>query len=230
MHVYESYRTACKNEWNAAVNHRFNQELVADTLADDVLRRYLIQDWQYTSGFYSLLGQAIASADLLSSKIRLSRQLGFISNDEDTYFHDRFEQFNVSHAELDNPQLTPSSLGITKLYADTVQTRSYADAIAVLCVAESLYLDWAQTLTNEGRNVPRKEQNLGWIRVHRDAGFKNWVDFLIQELNRLGSPNNEELKSRFARAVHWELAFFDDAYRGIGIPQDSGAIISNHDS
>ncbi|MFT8357880.1 TenA family protein [Bifidobacterium aquikefiri] len=211
--VYTACKEHCRDEWEAAVNHRFNRELVSDTLHDEVLRDYLIQDWQYTSGFYSLLGQAVASADLLSSKIRLSQQLGFISNDEDTYFRDRFEQFNVSQNEIDHPILTPSSAGITELYTKTVETRFYADAIAVLCVAESLYLEWTQRLTDFGKKLPQKEQNLGWVRLHLEDGFIEWVDFLIQELNRVGHAHDKKLLARFAQAVHWELEFFNDAYR-----------------
>ncbi|MFT8638637.1 TenA family protein [Bifidobacterium sp.] len=125
--AYETCKSACSEEWDAAVNHRFNRELVSDTLDDKVLRKYLIQDWQYTDGFYSLLGQAVASADRLESKIRLGRQLGFIANDEDSYFRDRFRQFKVTPAELDRPTLTPSSVGMARLYADTVDTRRYAE-------------------------------------------------------------------------------------------------------
>ncbi|MFT9283176.1 TenA family protein, partial [Bifidobacterium sp.] len=198
--AYETCKSACSEEWDAAVNHRFNRELVSDTLDDKVLRKYLIQDWQYTDGFYSLLGQAVASADRLESKIRLGRQLGFIANDEDSYFRDRFRQFKVTPAELDRPTLTPSSVGMARLYADTVDTRRYANILAVLCVAESLYLEWAQRLTDQGRVLPRKEQNLGWVRVHREAGFIEWVDFLIDELNRVGDPDDHALSARFAKA------------------------------
>lgn len=209
---YDRFRALAHDEWQAAVTHRFVRELVADQLPDDVLRDYLIQDNQFSFDFLSLLGQALASADTMPAKNRLARQLGFIANDEDAYFQDRFAQFAVPQAEIDHPQLTPSAQGFRQLYRSTLETRSYADALIVLTVAESLYLDWAELQTEHGTRMPKLAQNRGWVDVHRGEDFTEWVAFLIGELNRVADPADPEQRERFEQAVHYELGFFDDAY------------------
>ena len=210
--TFSTLRDAARDDWERAVTHRFVRELVCDTLPDQVLRDYLVQDYQFSSDFISLLGQAIASADVMPAKVRLAKQLGFIANDENTYFEDRFKQFEVPACEIKSPQLTPSSTGFRRLYRATIATRRYADAIAVLVVAEGLYLDWAERGTDHGTRMPTKPQNRGWVDVHRGDDFTQWVDFLISELDRVADPNDAELRDRFCEAVRLELGFFDDAY------------------
>lgn len=211
---YGILRAYTHDEWEAAVNHRFVRELVDETIAPEVLRDYLIQDYQFAQDFLSLLGQVLASADTMKAKVRLAAQLGFIAGDEDPYFHDRFAQYGVSEDQILHPELVPASRGFKKLYTDTIETRSYADGLAVLVVAESLYLDWAERATNHGRRLPVKPEHRGWVDVHRGEFFTEWVDFLIAEFNRVADPDDPELRERFSTAVHYELGFFDDAYAG----------------
>jgi thiaminase/transcriptional activator TenA len=212
--VYARFRAAAHADWEAAVTHRFVRELVTDTLPDDVLRDYLVQDNQFSFDFLSLLGQALASADTMSAKTRLAHQLGFIANDENAYFQERFVQFAVPQGEIDHPELAPASAGFRELYQSAVASRSYADALIVLTVAEALYLDWAERATDHGTRMPALPQNRGWIDVHRGDDFTEWVDFLIAELNRVADPDDSEQRDRFRLAVHLELGFFDDAYAG----------------
>ncbi|KAB7788179.1 TenA family protein [Bifidobacterium cebidarum] len=211
---YEQLRELTHNDWEAAVNHRFVKELVNETIAPEVLRDYLIQDYQFASDFLSLIGQVLASADTMKAKVRLAAQLGFIAADEDTYFQDRFDQYGVSEDQILHPELAPASLGFKKLYTDTIKTRSYADGLAVLVVAESLYLDWAERATDHGRKLPVKPEHRGWVDVHRGDYFTEWVDFLINEFNRVADPNDPELRERFQTAVRYELGFFNDPYAG----------------
>ncbi|MCI1635758.1 TenA family protein [Bifidobacterium sp.] len=210
--AYDVLKAQCSQEWDSTIHHRFVNELVSDTLPDEILRHYLIQDWQFSYDFYSLLGEAIAAADTMPAKVRLGQQMGFIANDENTYFHDRFVQFHVSDDELTAPELTPSSKGFRKLYRDAVDSHSYAQALAVLVVAESIYLDWAEESTAGGSRMPEKDQHIGWIDVHRGNDFSAWVQFLIDEFNRVADPQDSEVARHFTDAVHFELGFFDDAY------------------
>lgn len=209
---YNTLKTRCSAEWRSTVEHRFVKELVSDSLSDEALRGYLIQDWQFSYDFYSLMGEAIATADTMPAKVRLGQQLGFIANDENAYFHERFSQFDVSDQELRSPELRPSASGFRRLYRKTVDAHSYAQALAVLVVAESIYLDWADERTAHGTIMPQKAQNIGWIDVHRGQDFTDWVRFLIEEFNRVADPEDPDVAGCFSQAVHYELGFFDDAY------------------
>lgn len=73
----EELLTLTKEEWHQAVHHQFVDELFAGTLSDEVLARYLIQDYQFFEAFLSMLGACVAHASSLSAKLRFARQLGF---------------------------------------------------------------------------------------------------------------------------------------------------------
>lgn len=212
MTAYERLRELADDDWSAAVDHRFVHELVDETINPQVLRDYLVQDYQFSEDFLSLLAQVLASADTMRAKVRYAAQLGFIAADEDTYFQDRFAQYGVDEEQIKHPELKPASLGFKRLYADAIATRSYRHGLAVLVVAESLYLDWAERATDHGRRMPVRPEHRGWVDVHRGAFFSEWVDFLISEFNRVADPGDPEVERFFLTAVRYERGFFDDAY------------------
>ena len=49
-------RAECQEDWQAAIQHRFVDEIFAGTLASEHLRHYLVQDYQFVDRFVALLG------------------------------------------------------------------------------------------------------------------------------------------------------------------------------
>jgi len=77
----EELKQECINNWDAAINHPFVDQLLGGNLSDDNLRRYLVQDYQFCDAFTALLGQAVASAPSLSSRLVFARVLGAFASD-----------------------------------------------------------------------------------------------------------------------------------------------------
>ncbi len=195
--------------WEAAVAHRFVDQLWSGDLDRPVLRRYLVQDHQFVDAFLALLGAAVANADRPAPRVRLARQLGLVAGPENDFFE-------RSLAALDVPDAPPEVLAPTAGFIDLMhdaRDAGYADALAVLVVAEWLYLDWA---TRPDAALPADPIHAEWIELHRGPEFEAWVAFLRDELDRaadgLDPARAEQVAARFARAVELELAFFDAAY------------------
>lgn len=198
--------------WDAAVGHRFVDELLAGTLADDVLAHYLVQDYQFCDAFTALLGQGCASAPDLDSRLVFARQLGMFASDENTYFVDSFDALGVPDRDRSEPQLTDATAAFDALMREALHSRSYAQVLAVLLVAEWLYLDWA---TRPDAGDSGRPEHVGWIDLHRGPAFTTWVDWLRAQLDAHEPTDDGErraVESVFARAVRCELAFFDAAY------------------
>lgn len=196
--------------WDAAVGHRFVDELWAGALERGVLRHYLEQDLQFVDSFLALLGAAVATADRPGPRVRLARQLGLVAGPENDYFE-------RSLGELDGntePERTAPTVGFVDLM-DSARDAGYAETLAVLVVAEWLYLDWA---TRPGATTPDDRISREWIELHRGVEFEEWVAFLRDELDRaadrLDTTHRERVAALFVRAVDLELAFFDAAYPG----------------
>ena len=49
-------RAECQKDWQAAIQHRFVDEIFAGTLSSEYLCYYLVQDYQFVDRFVALLG------------------------------------------------------------------------------------------------------------------------------------------------------------------------------
>ena len=79
----------------------------------------------------------------------------------------------------------------------------------MLLVAEGLYLDWAM---NAPEPLPKSFVHADWITLHDYPGFHELVEFLRDELDRVGPAQRELVEDFFTRTVAIELAFFDASY------------------
>src|SRR6476659_7224755 len=77
----EELRNQSAIDWDAAVNHPFVDQLLDGSLPDERLRQYLVQDYQFCDAFTALLGQAVASAPSLPSRLVFARVLGAFASD-----------------------------------------------------------------------------------------------------------------------------------------------------
>lgn len=209
----EMLKAECADDWHASVNHRFVKEIFAGTLDDAHLRRYLVQDYQFVDRFVALLGAAIASADQFVARVRLSQFAAMITSDENTYFIRCFDALGVPETNRHNPALEDVTRNFQALMREAADSRRYASALAVLCVAEGLYLDWAD---RPERNRPARFEHAEWIELHANDFFRKFVGWLRSELDRMGtriSPSEkEEARRFFHRAVRLERTFFDMVY------------------
>lgn len=181
------------------------------------MRKYLIQDYQFFDSFLSMLGACVAHADEVGPRLRFAKQLGFLEADEDSYFLTSFAEVGVPTSEYVDPQLTGPTAGFRDLMDDAVASASYPQLLVVLVIAEWLYLDWGE----REESLPQRRVHTGWIELHRGEAFRGWVQFLVDELERVfptaDDAESAEVRDRleliWSRAVDLELAFFDESYR-----------------
>lgn len=205
----DELRDAHREKWDAAVGHRFVQELFNGTIDDGVMASYLVQDYRFLDSFLQLLGAAMSTADELAPRLRLSQFIGEVAGDENTYFLRSFEELGVTEEQRDNTPDTAACAGFTGLMREAAETRSYAAALGVLVVAEWLYLDWA---TNAPEKRPESFVHNEWIELHNYPEFHDLVEFLRSEVDRVGPGNREVVEEYFGRAVALELDFFNNSY------------------
>jgi thiaminase (transcriptional activator TenA) len=209
----EELRAGCVEDWNAARDHRFVAEIFKGEVPAQVMRRYLVQDYQFIDAFVSLLGMAIATADQFSSRIAFAQFVAMITSDENTYFVRAFDALDVPEGERTAPKLAQETQAFQALMREAAKSGSYANCIAVLTVAEWLYLDWAD---RPDAVLPEDFIHAEWITLHNNAGFRSFVDWLRGELDRVGASaepaTREAAASFFHRAVALERAFFDHLY------------------
>lgn len=205
----ETLRQASAPVWTQAVGHRFVTELCAGTISDKAMRAYLVQDHRFLDSFLTLLGAAIATADTFEARLRFGRFAGMVTGEENTYFLRAFEALGVSEEARAAIPDSEATAGFKAIMREAAATRSYAAALAVLNVAEWLYLDWA---SRAPRPLPENFVHAEWITLHDNPDFRDFVAFLRRELDRVGPEQAETSHDFFARAMTLELAFFDAAF------------------
>jgi len=209
----EQLRRQHQANWHTCVNHRFINEMLAGTLDDRVLRQYLVQDYQFINQFVALLGEAIASADLFAPRVTLAQFAAMITSDENTYFIRSFDALAVPQNERETPSLSLPTLQFQTLMKEAAQSQKYANCLAVLYVAEGLYLD---CFDKPLAVMPPRFEHAEWIHLHANDFFRGFVGWLRSELDRIGAQLDTAARAEaaafFGRAVAIELAFFDEVY------------------
>ncbi|ASN18708.1 TenA family protein [Arthrobacter sp. YN] len=213
MGFAEELRNQSAGDWDAAVNHAFVDHLLDGTLPDEQLRHYLVQDYQFCDAFTALLGQAVASAPSLPSRLVFAGVLGAFASDENTYFQDCFNELDVPEAERTAPALGTATQDFDALMRSALASRSYPEVLAVLLVAEWLYGEWAAR-AGEPTQWPAEAKHAEWIRLHNNPEYNAWVTWLRDEFDAV-EPSLPQERQRvaavFAEAVQLERAFFDAA-------------------
>lgn len=207
----DTLRLASEPAWSKSIEHRFVRELHDGTIADSVMASYLVQDHRFLDSFLILLGAAIATADTFEARLRFSQFAGMVSGEENTYFLRAFEALNISSEQRAAIPDTEPTKGFKSIMQEAAHTRCYTAVLAVLNVAEWLYLDWASLAP---KPLPENFVHAEWITLHDNPFFCDFVSFLRAELDRVGPQEAEIGMDFFLRSIHLELAFFDAAYDG----------------
>ncbi|MGP9724172.1 TenA family protein [Corynebacterium sp. AOP40-9SA-29] len=211
----DQLRAEHADTWDAAVTHRFVQELFAGTLPDARMAEYLVQDYRFADGFMALLGTAVATADNYPARRRFAQFLGEVAGDEDTYFVEAMAELGAQDGagEAAVPD-RPATAGFRRLFADAAASGSYVAVVSVLVVCEWLYLDWATRPENTAQAAdgrPERHVHAEWVRLHDYPDFHDLVGFLRDEVDRVGESDPQVAREYFGRTVDLELAFFEES-------------------
>lgn len=215
MRPTDDLKTRNQDDWHAATRHAFTDALVAGTLDPEKMAGYLQQDYLFIDEFVRLLASAIAHAPTLKDSVPAAQFLALITGPENTYFL-------RSLAELDTPS-TADAVDETRAFQALMRearvSGRYELMLAVLVVAEWIYLDWASPHADKAAALPFW---LGeWITLHCGEGFSGVVSYLRDQLDQAWANLNEgardEVQAVFSKAVRLERAFFDAAWAGFAV-------------
>lgn len=213
MQATELLKQSVQEDWDAATNHIFCQELANGSLPLEKMRWYLVQDYKFIDQFVRLLATTIAHAPTLKDGIPAAQFLGLITSDENTYFLRSFEALGVSEASQNAPD-APATEDFNSLMAEARNSGCYEQMLAVLVVAEWSYLAWASRYVPYPADLPFWFSE--WIDLHTGDGFESVVAYLRGQLDdswdTLTAEQQAQATHMFQRAVMCERAFFDAAY------------------
>ena len=200
--------------WSIATNHPFCRELANNSLPENKMKVYLAQDYTFIDNFVRLAASAIHHAPALSDRLPLAHFLGIIAGPENTYFEKSFEMLQVPQLQRENPELLQPTSDFQALMLKAANSGEYRNMVAVLCVAEWIYLSWAEQFVDSVKSLPFYFAE--WITLHSGEYFESVVNHLRTQLDTAYSDadtkQQETIKEYFAQAVLLEKQFFDACY------------------
>ncbi len=211
----EVLKQAAGDRWKEATHHRFVQEIATDTIPDDVMRHYLIQDHVFVDALTRLVARGVAAAPGMEQKRRLSQFLQVLTSDENDFFERSFDALKVGRGDREDAPLRSVTLAFEDLFRAAVEEYEYSAVIVALLPVEWTYHEWASWAKAEGASSQRFWVQ-EWVDMHSTKEFGEFVDWLKSEADeqgaRLDDATKARLLARFVRAVELEAAFFTDAY------------------
>lgn len=207
-------RDANLDDWRHATRHKFCVELADGSLPLDKMRNYLVQDYQFIDNFFRLAASAIHHAPSLPDRLPLAQFMGVLAGPENTYFQRSFDAFDVAEAERQNPDLKEPTKAFQNLMLKASKSGNYGAMVAVLCVAEWSYLEWATPYASYKDDLPFYFAE--WIDLHVGEYFESVVEHLRGQVDRAyhdtDAKNQAVILEYFSEAVRLERAFFDMSY------------------
>lgn len=215
MRPSEQLKQTCIDDWSAATNHAFCIELADGSLPLEKMRVYLAQDYTFIDNFVRLAASAIHYAPALPDRLPLAHFLGNIAGPENTYFQRSFEILDVAQSERVNPDLLKPTRDFQALMLKAAKSGEYGNMVAVLCVAEWVYLSWAEPVVDVVRSLPFYFGE--WITLHSGEYFESVIEYLRTQLdtvfNNADAEQQQIMQHYFQQAVLLEKQFFDACYK-----------------
>ncbi|MFY4812209.1 TenA family protein [Haloarcula sp. AONF1] len=219
-------REQSQPDWDAAVEHRFVEELGASTLDEDAFAEYLVQDYAFVDELVGTFGYAVGQAPDMAAKRRLVEFLDTVTDEEDDYFERSFAALGIADERWHDPEPTDATAAFIDLLGRAAREGGYAETLAVLVPAEWIYESWATAVATDhgdpdSDSLPSAGMGLPfyfaeWVDLHAVDSFVAFVDWLRGELDAVGptlSPRQEaRVASLFDRTVTLERQFFETAY------------------
>jgi thiaminase (transcriptional activator TenA) len=210
----DELRAAAAKHWDAAVSHRFVDELWAGRLDPAVLGDHLGQEGVVLDRRLALMGAAVAAADLPESRLAHARRVGLVAGPPAAYLARAMDVLDVPLDERTHPAPDPATAELGELLDATRRAGGYPDLVTVLLATEWVQLDCA---TRPDAVAPTEPLLREWVELRRGAAFEGWVAFLRLELDRaaaaLDPDHRDDLRALFVRTAELELAFLDAALR-----------------
>lgn len=212
----ERLRLAHADAWEAATRHPMTDAIAAGTVPEDVYKQYLVQDHKFLDAFSVLLSSAVSHARKLEDRIPGAQFLAVILGPENTYFERSFSALGVSASERATAPTATTSRFIS-LMRMAAASGELAEMLAVLVVAEWVYLTWGErAASSRAADLPFWFGE--WIDLHAGTNFEGVVAYLRElldaEAEHMDAAVQQRTERTFGLALRLEIDFWDQAWHG----------------
>lgn len=194
--------------------HPFLAELAAGGLADEVFRRYLVQDVRYISDFVRAMSVAAGRLRSRAHTAVLSRRAGEIAGEHELHEH-LMTDFGVTWDEVAATPSTPTTAGYVSWVLALAHGEPIEEALGGLMACPWVYWEIGKALIVGGSPDARYQ---AWIERYGGetpaVTLPPWLALVDEVGQELTASQRAAAAERFATGCRWEYLFWDSAYHG----------------
>ena len=206
-------RASAEPDWSRMVGHRITQDMAADTMPPDALRRYLVYEHGFVETAVTIFAYALAKAPGIAEQSALVETLHALTNDQLEYFDRVFRQLDIPVEERDSTPFPRAVLAFGDGMMRLAAHGTYEEIIAGMAAAEWMYLTFSRAAHDRRPTDPTCAE---WIALHVGPQFTSQVEWLLGQLDDIGPELPPRHQGRLADAFHrtlvLEIGFHDAAY------------------
>ncbi len=205
-----------REAWRKAVDHPFVHALAEGTLEAETFKFYQMQDARYLEAFAdasSLLSTRCSTPDDTLWFIDAAR-LALVVEGE---LHEGYgDKLGYGPEDLRALKLTPNNRAYQDHMIRQAQTGTLVEGVAALTPCPWLYIELGLRLEREMGDIPADHPYADWLAMYRDPDFYEYMDNLLERLQRFAEATNADARERartaFTTSVRYEWMFWEQAW------------------
>ena len=220
MGLSDDLRAGVGTLWEQVVTHPFVTQLGDNTLPCATFDVYFDQDYLFLKDWAVLLSLAAAKAPDFDAARQVVGFLHLGLGGEEGLFRQAFKERGLSPQQVSALQYRPTTLHYSGYLRRAAYEGSFIDLAATLLAVEWPYLDWAQRLTDAGKQ-PENFYYQTWIGIHTSQAMIDFVSWLRRTVDSapVTPADRFRMQNIFRDVLRYELLFWEMAYRGENWPQ-----------
>ena len=201
--------------WSAILEHPMVRRLGEGTLDEAPFRYWVRQDYVYLIEYSRVFALGAAKAPDLDTMGTFAELLESTINTEMDLHRQFADGFDISEAELESTEPSPTTQGYTDFLVRTASHGTFGDTVAALLPCMWGFNETGSQLAATGR--PDHEGYSQWIDMYAGKEFTqltDWCKELMDEVAaRSAASARERYRERFLTSGRYEYRFWDAAWR-----------------
>lgn len=207
---------AAGDSWGASFDHPFVRALADGTLDAERFKFYQMQDARYLEAFSD--ASALISTRCTDPEDKLwfidAARLALVAEGE---LHAGYgEKLGYDQEDIAELELTPNNRAYQNHMISTAQRGTLVEAVAALTPCPWLYIEIGQRLEAVMGDVPEDHPYADWLEMYRDPEFNEYMDNLLERLQRFADAADASARDRAQRAfrasIRYEWMFWEQAW------------------
>ena len=201
--------------WGAILEHPMVVQLGEGTLDEEPFQYWLRQDYVYLIEYSRLFALGASRAPTLDRMQTMAELLESTISHEMSLHRSYSESFDVSEAELEATQPSPTTRAYTDFLIRTASMGTFGDIAAVLLPCMWGFNETGLRLADRG--LPDHEHYAEWIEMYSGEEFTEVTDWCKDLMNDVAADATETQRERyrelFLTSARHEYRFWDAAWR-----------------